>query len=56
MKQKWSAMFERGYNDAVIRFSYIPDFNSEKEQKEYFDGYKYGKLIKEGENGNIQKR
>jgi hypothetical protein len=29
----WSEMYQRGYDNAAIKFAYIPDFKNETEKK-----------------------
>jgi len=42
---KWSEMYQRGYDNAAIRFAYIPDFKTATEKADFErgmkDGYKY---------------
>ena len=42
VEENWSDMYQRGYDDATIGFSYIPDFKNDKEKKEYERGLKDG--------------
>ena len=42
MERNWSEMYQRGYEDASIRFGYIPDFRSESERLDYNRGLKDG--------------
>lgn len=43
----WNEMYQKGYDNAVISFAYIPDFKNEKEKKEFERGLKDGyKTIK----------
>ena len=42
MRNKWSEMYQRGYDDMTICFSYIPEFVNEKEKQDYERGLKDG--------------
>jgi len=40
--QKYSEMYRAGYNNAAIRFGYIPDFASDQDRVNFEAGYKAG--------------
>lgn len=47
----WNEMYQKGYDNAVRSFAYIPDFKNKKEKKEFERGLKDGyKTIKKKKN------
>ena len=43
-----SWMYQRGYENAAVSWSYLPDFKNETDEKNYCAGYKAG--LKASEN------
>jgi hypothetical protein len=41
-EEKWSEMYQKGYDNAAVRFAYIPDFKTPEEKKEFERGMKDG--------------
>jgi hypothetical protein len=41
-EEKWSEMYQRGYDNAAVRFAYIPDFKTPEEKKDFELGMKDG--------------
>lgn len=48
--------YQHGYSDALYGFSYIPDFNSKDDKKEYIKGYSDGLKARIDSRNNNPKR
>lgn len=42
IQDNWSEMYQKGYDNAAIRFSYIPHFKTDKEKQDFTRGLKDG--------------
>lgn len=58
MMKKWSEMYQRGYDNAAVRFAYIPDFKNEEQRLEFQRGMRDGfeRLDKIKRKGKSMKR